>query len=290
MAKSGFISVIGRTNSGKSSLINYLLNTKITLVSHKQNATRRTLKAIVMHGQNQLIFIDTPGLNNSQKLLNKILNEKAIESLNDCDALIFCASVFDDIKDYEQFLEILKVAKCQKAHIVVITKVDLAKKEALFAKLAQYNTYSQNYSALVPVSIKKAAFRDELLNECIKILPVAPLYYDSQDLSDAKSKDIYRDFILEAIFACVSDELPYSAEVLIKGVKNLPKLTSVEAVIITDSQSHKGIFISALKNIGIKARKLIAALDGQKVYLGLEVKVQKNWHKNEKSLKKNIFL
>lgn len=290
MAKSGFISVIGRTNSGKSSLINYLLNTKITLVSHKQNATRRTLKAIVMHGQNQLIFIDTPGLNNSQKLLNKILNEKAIESLNDCDALIFCASVFDDIKDYEQFLEILKVAKCQKAHIVVITKVDLAKKEALFAKLAQYNTYSQNYSALVPVSIKKAAFRDELLSECIKILPVAPLYYDSQDLSDAKSKDIYRDFILEAIFACVSDELPYSAEVLIKGVKNLPKLTSVEAVIITDSQSHKGILISALKNIGIKARKLIAALDGQKVYLGLEVKVQKNWHKNEKSLKKNIFL
>lgn len=290
MAKSGFISVIGRTNSGKSSLINYLLNTKITLVSHKQNATRRTLKAIVMHGQNQLIFIDTPGLNNSQKLLNKILNEKAIESLNDCDALIFCASVFDDIKDYEQFLEILKAAKCQKAHIVVITKVDLAKKEALFAKLAQYNTYSQNYSALVPVSIKKAAFRDELLSECIKILPVAPLYYDSQDLSDAKSKDIYRDFILEAIFACVSDELPYSAEVLIKGVKNLPKLTSVEAVIITDSQSHKGIFISALKNIGIKARKLIAALDGQKVYLGLEVKVQKNWHKNEKSLKKNIFL
>ena len=289
MAKSGFISVIGRTNSGKSSLINYLLNTKITLVSHKQNATRRTLKAIVMHGQDQLIFIDTPGLNNSQKLLNKILNEKAVESLNDCDALLFCASVFDDIKEYEQFLEILKATKCEKPHIVAITKIDLAKKEALFSKLSQYNNYRQNYSALVPVSIKKAVFRANLLDECAKILPQAPLYYDSEDLSDAKSKDIYRDFILEAIFACVSDELPYSAEVLINSVKNFPKLTSIEAVIITDNQSHKGIFISALKNIGIKARKLISNLEGQKIYLGLEVKVQKNWHKNEKSIKKNVF-
>ena len=289
VAKSGFISVIGRTNSGKSSLINYLLDTKIAMVSHKQNATRRTLKAIVMYEGNQLIFTDTPGLNNSQKLLNKVLNERALERVNDCDALIFCASVFDDVKDYEGFLEILKASKCAKPHIVVLSKLDLAKQELLFAKLNEYNKYSKDYAALVPMSVKKPAFKNELLKECVKVLNEGPLYYDEQDLSDAKAKDIYRDFILEAIFECVSDELPYSAEVLIKSVQSSQKLTKIEAQIITDNESHKGIFISALKNIGIKARKLIAQLDGNKIYLGLEVKVQKNWHKNKKDMDKILF-
>lgn len=283
MPKSGFIAVLGRTNAGKSSLINYLLNTKIAMVSHKQNATRRLLKAIVMDGDNQLIFTDTPGLNNSQKAMNKILNERALLASQGSDAILFCASVFDDTSVYEKFLEM----NSSLPHVVAITKIDLAKKEQLFAKLREYAKYSEHFSAIVPVSTKKAVFKRELLSEISKILPEAPHYYDSENLSDAMAKDIYREFILEAIFECVSEELPYSAEVRVKNVSEGDMLR-IEALIITDNTSHKGIFISALKNIGIRARKLISALSGQKVYLGLEVVVEKNWLKDEKKLMKFI--
>ena len=139
----------------------------------------------------------------------------------------------------------------------------------------------------MPVSTKKAVFKRELLSEISKILPEAPHYYDSENLSDAMAKDIYREFILEAIFECVSEELPYSAEVRVKNVSE-GNMLRIEALIITDNASHKGIFISALKNIGIRARKLISALSGQKVYLGLEVVVEKNWLKDEKKLIKFI--
>lgn len=280
--KSGFISVVGRTNAGKSTLINYLLNTKIAMVSHKQNATRRTLKAIVMFEDNQLIFVDTPGLNDSPKAMNKILNERAVLSFGDCDVLLFCASVFDDLSVYEHFLELCG----GKKHIIALTKIDLCAQDKLLAKLSKYARYSDKFSAIVPVSTKKAVFKKELLKELCKLLPEAPYFYDPENLSDSLAKDIYREFILEAIFDCLSDELPYGSEVLIKSVEESPEILKIEALIITEKESHKGIFIAALKNIGIKARKLISALCGQKVYLKLEVTVEKNWAKDEKKLNK----
>lgn len=280
--KSGFISVVGRTNAGKSTLINYLLGTKLAMVSHKQNATRRSLKAIVMYEQNQLIFIDTPGLNDGAKAMNKLLNERAILSFGDCDALLFCASVFDDLSVYESFL----AQNPPKNHIIALTKIDLCDKKKLFEKLGEYAKYSDKFVAIVPISVKKPAFKKELLKEISKLLPDAPYYYDPENLSDSMAKEIYREFVLEAIFECVSDELPYSAEVVIKSVSDENSLLKIQALIITDTTSHKGIFIAALKNIGIKARKLISALSQKKVFLGLEVAVEKNWIKDEKKLNK----
>lgn len=128
--KSGFVSIIGRTNAGKSTLINSLLEEKIALVSHKQNATRRKIKAIVMHEKNQIIFIDTPGLHESGATLNQLLVQSAIKSIGDCDVILFVASVFDSTKDYENFLSL----NPQVPHIIALNKVDLTDNATLLKK------------------------------------------------------------------------------------------------------------------------------------------------------------
>ncbi|HAA1524430.1 TPA_asm: GTPase Era, partial [Campylobacter jejuni] len=135
---SGFVSIIGRTNAGKSTLINSLLEEKIALVSHKQNATRRKIKAIVMHEKNQIIFIDTPGLHESGATFNQLLVQSAIKSMGDCDVILFVASVFDSTKDYENFLSL----NPQVPHIIALNKVDLTDNATLLKKLSEYTKFS----------------------------------------------------------------------------------------------------------------------------------------------------
>lgn len=153
--KSGFISLIGRTNAGKSTLINSLLEEKIALVSHKQNATRRKIKAIVMQDDNQLIFIDTPGLHESKATLNQLLVQSALKAMKDCDVIVFVASIFDEISDYEKFLAL----KPQIPHLVVLNKVDLAKNEEVLQKLSEYAKFSGAFQAILPYSASKKAIK-----------------------------------------------------------------------------------------------------------------------------------
>ncbi len=146
--KSGFVSIIGRTNAGKSTLINSLLEEKIALVSHKQNATRRKIKAIVMNGEDQIIFIDTPGLHESKATLNQFLIQSAIKSMGDCDVILFVASIFDSVKDYENFLSL----NPKVPHIIVLNKVDLADNGTLLKKLNEYAKFSKYFKAILPYS------------------------------------------------------------------------------------------------------------------------------------------
>lgn len=280
--KSGFVSVVGRTNAGKSSLINYLLGTKITMVSHKQNATRRKINAIVMNGDDQVIFIDTPGFTSKQKTLNKLMNESAVNSLNDCDFALFTASIFDDLSEYEKFLQ------RQIPHLIAITKIDLAKDEQIFKKLSEYQKYAEFFKAIIPVSIKKGAYRKILLDEICKYLPEHEYFYDPEFLTSTNEKEIYRDFILEAIFQSVSDEVPYYSDVIIKKVTQKPNITEIIADIITDNEHHKKILITAIKRIGINARKLICFLNKNKTHLNLKVIIKKDTFKNEKHIAKLI--
>ncbi len=286
--KSGFVNLIGRTNSGKSSLLNFLLGEKIAFVSHKQNATRRKIAGIVMHENAQAVFVDTPGLNKSERTMNKLMNETAIKSVGDGDLVLFCASVFDTLDDYEFFLSL----NAKMPHIIALTKVDLATKEQLFAKLSLYSAHADKFAAIVPVSVKKNAYKKPLLDEIVRLLPTHPYFYDTENLSTANTKDIARDFILEAVFDSVSEEIPYCTDVRILRVKEGEKVVEIEAQIVTDTASHKAILIGkdggAIKRIGIKARKLIAGLFGQKVMLRLEVVVRKNWATNEDIIKKEF--
>ncbi|EGK8007909.1 GTPase Era [Campylobacter lari] len=287
--KSGFISIVGRTNAGKSSILNSLLEEKVAMVSHKQNATRRKINAIIMHENHQLIFIDTPGLHASSKAMNQLMIDLAIKSIADCDVILFVASIYDDIKDYENFLSL----NPKVPHIVLINKVDLVKKEVLLKKLSEYSQFSSHFSAIIPYSAKQKFYKKILLGEIIKYLPEHPYYFDPEFITTTNEKDIYRDFILEAIYENLSDEIPYSTEVKIEKIKELEQIYYINAIIITDSNSHKGMILgkdgATIKRIGKEARVKIEKLAQKKVMLKLFVQLEKNWHKNEQNLKKILY-
>ncbi|EAC1839430.1 GTPase Era [Campylobacter lari] len=287
--KSGFISIVGRTNAGKSSILNSLLEEKVAMVSHKQNATRRKINAIIMHENHQLIFIDTPGLHASSKVMNQLMIDLAIKSIADCDVILFVVSIYDDIKDYENFLNL----NPKVPHIVLINKVDLVKKEVLLKKLNEYSQFSSHFSAIMPYSAKKKFYKKILLDEMVKYLPEHPYYFDPEFITTTNEKDIYRDFILEAIYENLSDEIPYSTEVKIEKIKELEQIYYINATIITDSNSHKGMILgkdgATIKRIGKEARVKIEKLAQKKVMLKLFVQLEKNWHKNEQNLKKILY-
>ncbi|AJD01721.1 GTPase Era [Campylobacter lari] len=287
--KSGFISIVGRTNAGKSSILNSLLEEKVAMVSHKQNATRRKINAIIMHENHQLIFIDTPGLHASSKAMNQLMIDLAIKSIADCDVILFVASIYDDIKDYEIFLSL----NPKVPHIVLINKVDLVKKEVLLKKLSEYSQFNSHFSAIIPYSAKQKFYKKILLDEMVKYLPEHPYYFDPEFITTTKEKDIYRDFILEAIYENLSDEIPYSTEVKIEKIKELEQIYYINAIIITDSNSHKGMILgkdgTTIKRIGKEARVKIEKLAQKKVMLKLFVQLEKNWHKNEQNLKKILY-
>ncbi|TKX31969.1 GTPase Era [Campylobacter estrildidarum] len=286
--KSGFVSIIGRTNAGKSALVNSLLEEKITLVSHKQNATRRKIKAIVMHEKDQIIFIDTPGLHKSSATLNQMLVESAIKAMGDCDLILFVASVFDDLKNYEEFLTL----KPKVPHIIVLNKVDLTDNATLLKKLNDYAKFSDHFKAIIPYSCKKKTYKKLLLDEIVKYLDEHEYFYDPDFLTPSSQKELYRDFILESIYENLSEELPYSSEVIVTKAKEKSNLIIIDAQIITDTHSHKAMLIGkdgiTIKRIGKDARKKISQLAQNKILLNLYVIVKKNWQKDEDFLKKNL--
>ena len=286
--KSGFVSIIGRTNAGKSSFLNALLNEKIAIVSHKQNATRRKINGIVMNGEDQIIFTDTPGLHESNKAINQLLINQAIKSMGDCDLIVFLAPIHDDTSDYEKFLAL----NPEKPHILVLTKVDESSNEKVLEKITKYQKFQDKFAALLTFSTKQPTYKKPLLDEICKLLPEHEYFYDPEFLTPTNEKEIFREFILEAIYENLSDEIPYLSDAIIKSVKEKTGITEIYASIITERDIHKSMIIGkngeTIKRIGIFARKLIQNLTNTKVFLKLDVVVKKGWSKEEKSLNQII--
>ena len=286
--KSGFVSIIGRTNAGKSSFLNALLNEKIAIVSHKQNATRRKINGIVMNGEDQIIFTDTPGLHESNKAINQLLINQAIKSMGDCDLIVFLAPIHDDTSDYEKFLAL----NPEKPHILVLTKVDESSNAKVLEKITKYQKFQDKFAALLIFSTKQPTYKKPLLDEICKLLPEHEYFYDPEFLTPTNEKEIFREFILEAIYENLSDEIPYLSDTIIKSVKEKTGITEIYASIITERDIHKSMIIGknaeTIKRIGIFARKLIQNLTNTKVFLKLDVVVKKGWSKEEKSLNQII--
>lgn len=282
--KSGFVSVVGRTNAGKSTMINSLLGEKLCLVSHKENATRRKMNVVVMHNDNQVILVDTPGLHESNKNFNKLLIEAAKKSLDECDLILFVMSVFDDISEYQKFLDL----KPKVNHILVLNKIDLISSEKLLKKLEEFNKL-KNIPSIIPFSSKNNFYKKTLLDEICKYLPEHPYFYDPDFSTDKSTKDVVKELIIESIYQNLSDELPYVCEVLINKVIEKENFLTIFADIITDSENHKTMLIgrdaNTIKRIGIVSRKRISELLGLKINLKLLVKVKKKWYDNERFLK-----
>lgn len=286
MTKCGYVSVVGRPNAGKSSLLNWLVGEKIAMVSHKANATRKRSNVIVMHEDDQVIFVDTPGIHETEKLLNQFMLEEALKAMGDCDLILFLAPVTDSLKYYEDFLE--KNKKNTK-HILLLTKIDFINSDELMAKLKEYEKYSDKYEAIIPVSIKKATKKSDILDEVVKYLPEHPYLFDPEIMTTEHLRDIYKEFIRESIFENISDEIPYETDVVVNKVEEKPNVDVIKATIIVQKDTQKGMIIgqnaTAIKRIGKAARIKIEKLSGKKCYLELFVSIKKNWTKNKDALK-----
>jgi len=282
MTKAGFVSLIGRPNAGKSTLMNSLLGEKIAMVSQKANATRRRSNAIVMHEDTQIIFVDTPGLHEREKILNQFMLDEALKAMGDCDLIVYLAPITDSTEHYEKFL---KLNDSKRKHVIVLSKIDQVNQDKLFRKIASYNQYADKFEALIPMAIPKKIGHDELLKVISKNLPESPFLFDPEDLTSELVRDIYAGFIREGIFENISDEVPYEADVLIDGIEEAGKLDKIFATIIIEKESQKGIIIGkggeAIKRIGKYSREKIEMLSGKKTYLELQVSVKKGWTKDK---------
>ena len=284
MPKSGFAGIVGKPNAGKSTLLNWLLGEKIALVSPKANASRKRVNAIVIHKDSQIILLDTPGLHEKEKLLNKFMLNEALKAISDSDVILFLSDVKDDLSGYKKFLE---YNKKNIPHIVVLTKIDLVSSEYLQKKIKEYKDFNKEID-IIPVSAIKGIGKEELLDKIVEYLPEHPYYYDPDIISTENIRDIYKELIREALFEKLKDELPYESDILIEKIKEYENLDKVYASIIIERTSQKGMIIGKkgkkIKEIGMYARELLENFSGKKIYLELYVKVIPKWSKNKKVL------
>ncbi len=282
MTKAGFVSLIGRPNAGKSTLMNSLLGENIAMVSQKANATRKRSNAIVMHEDTQIIFVDTPGLHEREKVLNQFMLDEALKAMGDCDLIVYLAPITDTVEHYEKFL---KINKGKVKHIIVLSKIDQVNQEKLFKRIASYNQFSEQFEAVIPVAIPKKVGHEDLLKVISRNLPDSPFLYDPEDLTSELVRDIYAGFVREGIFENVSDEIPYESDVLIDSIEEEEGIDRIHATIIIEKESQKGIIIGkggeSIKRIGKSAREKIERLSGKKAYLNLQVSVKKGWTKDK---------
>lgn len=282
MTKAGFVSLIGRPNAGKSTLMNSLLGENIAMVSQKANATRRRSNAIVMYEDTQIIFVDTPGLHEREKILNQFMLDEALKAMGDCDLIVYLAPITDTIEHYEKFLQL---NNDKVKHIIVLSKIDQVNQEKLFKRIASYNQFSDKFEALIPVAVPRKVGHEDLLKQISKYLPESPFLYDPEDLTSELVRDIYAGFIREGIFENVSDEIPYESDVIIDSIDEDDGLDVIHATIIIEKESQKGIIIGkggeSIKRIGQSAREKIERLSTKKAYLDLQVSVKKGWTKDK---------
>lgn len=284
--KAGFVAVVGRPNAGKSTLLNYIVGEKLAMVSKKAQATRKRMNIIVMHGDTQIIFVDTPGIHEKERLLNQFMLEEALKAMGDSDLIIFLAPVTDKLVEYEKFLKLAQ-AKGTK-HIVVLTKIDHAKQGDVLARLGEYQKYQEYFEAIIPFSVNKKVGKKQLLDEISKYLPTSPFLYDTEILTTSHIRDIYKELIRESIFENLSDEIPYESDVTIEKIEESDTLDKVYATIVVEKETQKGMIVGqkgvGIKRVGKLAREQMETFSGKKIFLDLHVSVKKGWSKNRDGL------
>ena len=284
--KAGFVAVVGRPNAGKSTLLNYVVGEKLAMVSKKAQATRKRMNIIVMHENTQIIFVDTPGIHQKERLLNQFMLDEALKAMGDSDLIVFLAPVTDKLTEYEKFLALVQ-AKGTK-HIVVLTKIDHAKQEDILKKLGEYQKYQDRFEAIIPFSVNKKVGKKQLLDEITKHLPYSPFLYDTEILTTDNIRDIYKELIRESIFENLSDEIPYESDVTIERIEESDEMDKVFATIIVEKETQKGMIVGqkgvGIKRVGKSAREQMELFSGKKIFLDLHVAVKRGWSKNKEGL------
>ena len=295
MFKSGFVSILGRTNVGKSSIINSLVGEKVSAIANKPQTTRTVIRAIVNRPNSQIIFIDTPGIHKPKSKLGDIMVENAFEVAKDVDVVVFVVEATNETntigKGDRLILEKIKEAK--KKTILVINKIDLVNK-AKIAELIELYKNEYNFASIIPVSTVKNTNLEAILDEIEKNLKEGPAYYDIEEYTDQTTRDLVEETIREKALKLLNDEVPHGilAEVdkmkKRKTMENEP-IYNIDATIYCLRESHKGIIIgkngSMLKKIGTYAREDLEKMLGIKINLKLWVKVKADWVNDAKFIK-----
>lgn len=292
--KSGFVSIIGRTNVGKSTLINSLTGEKVAITANKCQTTRTAIKAIINRENSQIIFIDTPGIHKPKTKLGNTMIETVWASVPNSDVTLFIIdATLDKIGTGDKII-LDKIKELKRKTILVINKIDLIEKEKLFKVIELYkNKYE--FEAIIPVSSLENDNTEVILKEIEKILPEGPAYYDIDQYTDQTERQMVEEIIREKALKLLDEEIPHGIYVetqkmkLRKTVKN-EDIYDIEAIIYTLRESHKGIIIgkngNMLKRIGMYARQDIEKMLQTKVNLKIWVKVKEDWQNNNSIVSK----
>ncbi len=289
--KAGFVAVVGRPNAGKSTLLNHVVGEKLAMVSKKAQATRKRMNIIVMHedlngNESQIIFVDTPGIHEKERLLNKFMMDEALKAIGDADLIVFLAPITDKLVEYEKFLKLIE--KKNTKHIVLLTKMDHVKQGDILKKLGQYQKHQDKFEAIIPFSVNKKVGKAQLLQEISKHLPQSPFLYDTEILTTDNIRDIYKELIRESIFENLSDEIPYESDVTIEKIDETDTLDTVYATIVVEKDTQKGMIVGqkgeGIKRVGKFARQQMEIFSGKRIFLDLHVSVKKGWSKNREGL------
>ncbi|MDE5804494.1 MAG: GTPase Era [Lachnospiraceae bacterium] len=285
--KSGFATLIGRPNVGKSTLMNCLIGQKIAITSNKPQTTRNRIQTVYTSEEGQIVFLDTPGIHKAKNKLGTYMVNVAEKTLSEVDVILWLVEPSNFIGAGERHI-IEQLQKTKTPVILVVNKIDTVKKEQLFSYI---DTYRQQYdfAEVVPVSALKADNTDELIKCIMKYLPYGPAFYDEDTVTDQPTRQIVAELIREKALRLLSEEIPHGVAVSIESLKYRKKLVDIEATIICERDSHKGIIIgkngAMLKKIGSLARPEIEDLLERQANLQLWVKVKKDWRDSDFLLK-----
>lgn len=292
--KSGFVAMLGRTNVGKSTLVNLLVGEKVAATANKVQTTRTAIKGIVNRENSQIIFIDTPGIHKPRTKLNETMIETSFGVINEIDLILFVIEATSKEIGRGDMRILEKIKESHKKTILIINKIDLVKREELLNLIDLYkNEY--DFEAVIPISSLQNKYRDIILDEIEKNLKPGPAYYDKEEYTDQTLRQLAEETIREKALKFLQDEVPHGIYVEVDKMKFRKNqkgedLYDIEATIYCLRNSHKGIIIgkdgSMLKRIGQAARIDMEENFGTKVNLKTWVKVKEDWHDDTSIVKK----
>jgi len=281
--KSGFVTLIGRPNVGKSTLMNYLIGQKIAITSNKPQTTRNRIQTVLTTEEGQIVFVDTPGIHKAKNKLGEYMVNVAERTLNEVDVVLWLVEPSTFIGAGEKHI-VEQLGRVKTPVVLVINKVDMVKKEEVLTFIDAYRKI-YDFAEIVPVSARSGENTEELVKVIMKYLPYGPQFYDEDTITDQPERQIVAELIREKALHALNDEIPHGIAVAIDSMKYRKKIVDIDATIICERDSHKGIIIgkqgAMLKKIGSTARFEIERMLDCKVNLQLWVKVKKDWRDSD---------
>ena len=287
--KSGFVTIIGRPNVGKSTLMNQLIGQKIAITSNKAQTTRNRIQTVYTSEEGQIVFVDTPGINRAKNKLGDYMLSAAERTLNDVDLILWLVEPTTYIGKGEQYI-VDRLRSVDTPIFLVINKTDQASEEEILKAITAYKDVC-DFAEIIPVSALTGNNTEDLISSIFTYLPEGPMYYDEDTITDQPERQIVAELIREKALRLLSQEIPHGIAVVVERMKSRKKgnIMDIDAVIVCERDSHKRIIIgkqgSMIKEIGSQARREIENMLDQKVNLKLWVKVRKDWRDSDILLK-----